>query len=270
MNNAFLAINLPIGDHVKRYGLNLDTIWSTAVSGLIVIGLGFYLRAKLKGPGGGTGSGGPGSGSNGTPSAGGPGQATALQMYGSPNKVQILWELVVGAVSTQVENTLGKRYRHVIPLAVTIFMLVLVANWLAVLPFVWHNTDYLPPPTADVNLTYALGATVFVLTTGASIRARGLGGYIKSFFVKPIGLAPIRIVEELIKPITLALRLFGNIFSGTIMVLLLIAIPITFAPATIAFSVAWKAFDLFIGLIQAFIFALLTLLYYQFAVAESH
>jgi F-type H+-transporting ATPase subunit a len=237
MSEHLLALNLPIGDHVKAGGFNLDTIWSTCVAGAIVIGLGFYLRAKLT--------------------------------SGVPNKVQILWEVVVGTVSTQVDNTLGKRYRHVVPLAVTIFMLVLVANWLAVFPFIWHNTDYLPPPTADVNLTYALGATVFVLTNGASIRAKGVGGYIKGFFVKPRGLFPIRIVEELIKPVTLALRLFGNIFSGTIMVLLLIALPIYFAPATILVSVAWKAFDLFIGLIQAFIFALLTLLYYQFAVAEE-
>jgi F-type H+-transporting ATPase subunit a len=237
MSDRLLALKLPIGDHVSAGGFHLDTIWSTCVAGLIVIVMGFYLRAKL---------------------------TSAV-----PNKVQLLWEVVVGAVSTQVDNTLGKRYRHVVPLAVTIFMLVLVCNWIAVFPFIWHSTDYLPPPTADVNLTYALGATVFILTNGASIRARGLGGYIKSFFVKPRGLFPIRIVEELIKPITLALRLFGNIFSGTIMVLLLIAIPIAFAPATIAFSVAWKVFDLFIGLIQAFIFALLTILYYQFAVAEE-
>lgn len=237
MTSRLLALKLPIGDHVTAGGLHLDTIWSTCVAGIIVIALGFYLRAKVTSK--------------------------------VPNKVQLFWEVVVGAVSTQVDNTLGPRYRHVVPLAVTIFMLVLVCNWLAVFPFIWHSTDYLPPPTADVNLTYALGATVFVLTNGASIRAKGLGGYVRSFFVKPRGLFPIRIVEELIKPVTLALRLFGNIFSGTIMVLLLIAIPIYFFPATIIFSVAWKAFDLFIGLIQAFIFALLTLLYYQFAVAEE-
>lgn len=256
MNSRLVAIKIPVGDHVKAGGFDLDTIWGTVVAGLIVIALGFYLRAKL------TARSGAGS------QTGGDG-ATAVQRFGSPSKVQIIWELVVGAVSTQVDNTLGKRYRHVVPLAVTIFMLVLVANWLSVLPFIWHNTDYLPPPTADVNLTYALGALVFVLTNVASIRAKGIGGYIKGFFAKPSWLFPIRVLEELMKPITLALRLFGNIFSGTIMVLLLIAIPIYFAPFTILFSVAWKAFDLFIGLIQAFIFALLTLLYYQFAVSEE-
>lgn len=241
MNNRLLAVNIPVGDHVKAtvggVSFDADTIWSTVVAGAVIIGLGFYLRSKVT--------------------------------SSTPNKVQVFWEVVVGTVANQVENTLGKRYRHVVPLAVTIFMLVLAANWLSVFPFIWHNTDYLPPPTADVNLTYALGATVFVLTNGASIRAKGLGGYIKAFFAPPRWLAPIRVLEELMKPVTLALRLFGNIFSGTIMVALLLAIPIYFAPATILFSVAWKLFDLFIGLIQAFIFALLTLLYYQFAVAEE-
>lgn len=268
MNNRLLAINIPVGDHVKAGGFDLDTIWGTVVAGLIVIGLGFYLRSKLKMP---AGSGGEGAGASRLAAAAGQHHgATALEVFGKPNKVQIIWEGVVGTVSKQVDDTLGPRYRHVVPLAVTIFMLVLVANWLSVFPFIWHNTDYLPPPTADVNLTYALGATVFVLTNAASIRAKGLGGYVKAFFAKPSWLAPIRVLEELMKPITLALRLFGNIFSGTIMVALLIAIPLYFAPASILFSVAWKTFDLFIGLIQAFIFALLTLLYYQFAVSEGH
>ena len=65
---------------------------------------------------------------------------------------------------------------------------------------------------------------------------------------------------------TLALRLFGNLFSGGIMIALLISFPIAFFPASIVFTVVWKLFDMFIGVIQAFIFALLTILYYQFAV----
>lgn len=233
---------IPVGDHVRRtiggQSFDLDTIWTTLIGCGTVVALGVYVREKL----------------------------TAAV----PNKVQLFWETVVGWVSDQVESGLGKRYRHVVPLAVTIFMLVLFCNWVEILPGLYHNTDYLPSPTADVNLTYALGATVFVVTNAASIRARGLGGYIRSFFAKPSWLAPIRVLEELMKPVTLSLRLFGNLFSGGIMIALLLAIPIYFFPATIAFSVAWKLFDMFIGVIQAFIFALLTILYYQFAVQEGH
>ncbi|MGH9105943.1 MAG: F0F1 ATP synthase subunit A [Acidimicrobiales bacterium] len=239
----FAAVSIPVGDHVHAapggVQLDIDTIWSTVLAAVAVVGLGLYMRLK----------------------------ATS----GKPSKLQVLWELVVVWVSDQVEAGLGKRYRHVVPLAVAIFVLVLASNWVEILPGLFHNTDYLPSPTADVNLTYALAATVFVLTNGASIRARGIGGYIKTFMVRPRWLAPIRVMEELMKPVTLSLRLFGNIFSGGIMIALLLAIPIYFFPATIAFSVAWKVFDMFIGVIQAFIFALLTILYYQFAVApEPH
>jgi F-type H+-transporting ATPase subunit a len=236
-----LAVNIPVGDHVTRkiFGLNfnLDTIWTTGIAAAIVLGLGFYLRSR----------------------------ATA----GVPGKLQLFWELVIGAVSDQVENALGARYRRVVPLAVTLFMFILVADWLEIFPGLFHNTDYVPSPTADVNLTYALGALVFVLTTGAAIRAKGIGGYFKNFFRKPVAMFPLHVIEEIAKPLTLALRLFGNLFSGGIMIALLISFPIAFFPASIAFTVAWKLFDMFIGVIQAFIFALLTILYYQFAVEEG-
>jgi F-type H+-transporting ATPase subunit a len=241
-SHAFLAVPpIPVGDHVKwsvgGLSFDLDTIWTTLIACAAVIALGIYVRDKVT--------------------------------SSKPNKVQLFWELLIGWVADQVESGLGKRYRHVVPLAVTIFVLVLACNWVEVFPGLFHNTDYLPSPTADVNLTYALGATVFVLTNTASIRAKGIGGYFRSFFVRPRWLAPIRMLEELMKPITLSLRLFGNLFSGGIMIALLLAIPIYFFPATIAFSVVWKVFDMFIGIIQAFIFALLTILYYQFAVAEE-
>ena len=236
-----LAVNIPVGDHVTRkiggISLNLDTIWTTAVAGVIVLGMGFYLRRKA--------------------------------LAGVPGKIQIFWELIVGWVGDQVEQSLGPRYRHVVPLGVSIFMLVLVADWLEILPGLYHNTDYSPAPTADVNLTYALGALVFILTNYAAIKAKGPGGYVKHFFRKPVAMFPLHIIEEIAKPLTLALRLFGNLFSGGIMIALLISLPIFFFPASIAFTVLWKLFDMFIGVIQAFIFALLTILYYQFAVEEG-
>jgi F-type H+-transporting ATPase subunit a len=238
---GILAVNIPVGDHVTRkvFGvtLNLDTIWTTAAAAVIVLGLGFYMRRR----------------------------ATAEV----PGKLQLFWEFVVGSVSDQVEDSLGPQYRHVVPLGVTIFMLVLTADWLEILPGLFHNTDYSPSPSADVNLTYALGVMVFILTNYAAVRAKGFGGYVKHFFRKPRVMFPLHVIEEIAKPLTLALRLFGNLFSGGIMIALLIALPIFFFPASIAFTVLWKLFDMFIGVIQAFIFALLTILYYQFAVEEE-
>lgn len=233
----FVAVNIPVGDHVTRHGFNLDTIWTTFVACGIVLGMGFYLRAK----------------------------ATA----GVPGKLQMVWEGVVGTVSDQVETALGPKYKRVVPLAVAIFFLVLVADWLEILPGLYHNTDYSPAPTADVNLTYALGITVFVMFTAASIRAKGLFGYIKHFFRKPVAMFPLHIIEEIAKPLTLALRLFGNLFSGGIMIALLISFIPKFYAFSIIFTPIWKLFDMFIGVIQAFIFALLTILYFQFATEEG-
>jgi F-type H+-transporting ATPase subunit a len=230
---ALGAVNIPVGDHVKRAGLNLDTVWTTLIAAVVVIGAGFYVRNR----------------------------ATA----GVPSKLQLLWEFVVGGVADQVASSLGPKYRRVVPLGVTIFVFVLVADWLEILPGLYHNTDYIPSPAADVNLTYALGLTVFVLTNYAGIKAKGLGRHLKDFF------NPLHFLEQITRPFTLALRLFGNLFAGGIMIALLLALShvVFFIWASVAFSVVWKIFDMFIGAIQAFIFALLTILYYQFS-TESH
>jgi F-type H+-transporting ATPase subunit a len=224
---------IPVGDHVTSGGLNLDTIWTTALAVLVVIGLGLYVRRR----------------------------ATSA----TPSKIQLAWELVVGAVGDQVEQSLGPQYRRAVPLAVSIFAFVLVGDWVEILPGLFRNTDYLPSPTADVNLCYALGILVFVVTNYEGVRAKGGLRAAKDFF------NPLHFIEQITRPLTLALRLFGNLFAGGIMIALILALPIYFAPATVALTVVWKLFDMFIGAIQAFIFALLTILYYQFSTAtEGH
>ncbi len=224
---------IPVGDHVTRSGLNLDTIWTTVIASVVILALGFYVRNR----------------------------ATAE----TPSKLQLAWEFVVGSVGDQVEQSLGPKYRRAAPLAVAIFVLVLVADWVEILPGLFHNTDYLPSPTADVNLCYALGVLVFVVTNFEGIRAKGVGRHLKDFF------SPLHFLEQVTRPLTLALRLFGNLFAGGIMIALLLAFPIYFFPASIVLTVVWKLFDMFIGAIQAFIFALLTILYYQFATeTEGH
>jgi len=150
----------------------------------------------------------------------------------------------------------------VVPLAMTLFLFILIANWLSVIPtdFKHGQPDYVPPPASDVNLTYALAIIVIGTMHVVGIRKRGLRGYYGHLFRKPRVLIPLNILEELIKPITLSLRLFGNIFAGTIMLALFAAMPafILWLPDLI-----WKLFDMFIGLIQAFIFGLLTILYFS-------
>jgi F-type H+-transporting ATPase subunit a len=176
----------------------------------------------------------------------------------TPTKLQLLWESLVGWVTEQVEANLGKVNPFVVPLAISLFAFILIANWLELIP----THEWLTSPTSDVNLTYALALLVIVGVHIYSVRERGVKGYVQHYFEPYKALFPILLIEEIVKPFTLALRLFGNIFSGGIMLAIIGLLPtwILWGPNGL-----WKLFDLFIGLIQAFIFALLTILYFGMA-----
>jgi F-type H+-transporting ATPase subunit a len=222
---------IDIGTHIvwKIGGVsfNVDTILGTLIAGAIVIGLGFWVRHNVT--------------------------------SGVPRRGQLVFETVTDQVERQVETTLGiKTAPFVVPLATTLFFFILIANWLSLIP-TGHHPEYLPPPTADVNLAYALALLVIVWMHSTGVRKRGFRGYYRHLAQPYWWLFPINLIEEIARPITLSLRLFGNIFSGVILVSLIALFPayLLWAP-----NIIWKTFDLFIGLIQAFIFALLTILYF--------
>ena len=224
--------DIEIGEHKTFTFLNMtfnvDTIWSTVIAGLVVIGLGFWMRSKVSST--------------------------------NPSKIQLMWEAVVGEVTRQVEGNLGRVHPFVVPLAIALFVFILVANWFELIP----SLHLLPSPTADVNLTYALALLVIVGVHIFSLRERGLKGYVKHYFEPHPAMFPLNLIEELVKPVTLALRLFGNIFAGGIMIAIIGLLPIW---ALWGPNVIWRLFDMFIGLIQAFIFALLTVIYFGMASA---
>ena len=235
MSHHILAsVNIEVGVHrtVTLFGfaLNIDTIWTTAIAGVIVIGLGLVLRLS----------------------------ATKAV----PTRVQVFWETIVEAVEAQVEGNIGRPSPFVVPLAVTILVFVLVANWLELLP----SDGYLKSPSADVNFTYALALLVIIWVHANGVRHSGFRHYIKHVFFPPghpAWLAPFNLIEEIVRPFTLALRLFGNILAGAIMLSVIALLPFYITPAL--GEAAWDLFDMFIGLIQAGIFALLTILYFGFA-----
>jgi F-type H+-transporting ATPase subunit a len=235
-----MAISIEVGDHITRTFLgikfNIDTITSTAFALLVIVFLGLWMRRS----------------------------ATHLV----PGKLQLFFETIVAQVEEQVGGDLRRRAPNVVPLAVTIFIFILTANWISVIPS-GHKPEFLPPPTSDINLPLAMGLSVVIWAIAAGIKRRGLRNYLGHLKEPYVALLPINILEELIKPITLALRLFGNIFAGTVLVLLISKLPIfiIWAPDFI-----WKLFDMFIGAIQAFIFALLTILYFTQAIGpeEAH
>jgi len=229
---APLAIEIHPGEHPEGHFLgmtfNLDTIWVTVVAGAIVVALGFWARAKL----------------------------TEETPDHVPTKIQLVWETIIDQVTTQVTANLGKVNPFVIPLATALFFFILIANWLEVIPTELNSdTHLLPSPTADTNLTYAMAALVIVGVWTFGVRQKGLKGYLKHFLEPYPYLLPLNILEELVKPITLALRLFGNIFAGGIM-LGLIAGLVSLAPSNIPvgpvlaiiLNVIWKLFDtMFLG-----------------------
>lgn len=182
---------------------------------------------------------------------------------GKPTKVQLAFEVTKEAIEDQVEQSLGIRTAPwVVPFAFTIALLILFSNLMAVLP----TEAILPPPTSDTNLTFALAIVVMSCVWFTAIK-RNPGHFFAEFK------NPLAIIEELVKPLSLALRLFGNVLSGVIMiqVILLLPIYVFWAPFTI-----WKLFDIFIGVLQAVIFTVLTIVYFSQAIvsdkdkAEAH
>jgi F-type H+-transporting ATPase subunit a len=232
MTDTTVAINITPGEHIEWHvfgvTLNGDTITGTLVAGAIILLLGFLLRRRVS--------------------------------TRQPTKLQLFFETVTEQVEKQVEDTMGiKSAPFVVPLAMALFLFIFIANLIAIIP-TGHHPEYVPPPASDVNLTYALALLVIGTMHVVGIRKRGLRGYYGHLFRKPRVMIPLNIVEEIMKPVTLALRLFGNIFAGTIMVALIASMPafILWLP-----DIIWKLFDAFIGLIQAFIFALLTIIYFS-------
>ena len=231
------GIHVGVHDEVHWFGLtvNIDTLLSATIAAVIVLALAFYLRAKIT-------------------------------SSGVPTGVQLFWEAITIQVRNQVESSIGLRIApFVLPLGVALFVYILIVNWLAVLPVQYRDEtgihELLKPAAADINFVLALGLFVFICYQLAGFWRRGIIGHPLRLLKGHVWLlAPINIVEEIAKPVSLSLRLFGNIFAGGIMVAIIALFPawIMWAPNAI-----WKSFDLFIGAIQAFIFALLTVLYFS-------
>jgi F-type H+-transporting ATPase subunit a len=207
------------------FTLNLDTIVGTLVAGVIVCGLGLYMAHRA--------------------------------VAGRPSGLQVAFEVLVAWAQDQTEELMGRRApRGVVGLAITLFASILVSNWIAVFP----SEHWVPPPTADTNLTIALMLLVIVWVNVMGIRTHGLGRHFLVIAEK----GPFEIITQFFgRPLSLALRLWGNIFAGGLMVSLIGLLPVSVLWLP---NAAWKLFDLFIGLLQALIFALLTLIYFAEAI----
>ncbi|MEC5160016.1 F-type H+-transporting ATPase subunit a [Janthinobacterium sp. CG_23.3] len=242
--------------HLKNEAgtINLDTFWISAILGLVFLGV-FYMASR---------------------------KATA----GVPGRLQNFVEMVMEIVNDTIKGAFHAKSAVIAPLAITIFVWVWLLNAMDFLP-----VDLLPKlltyvgvynlrvvPTADVNHTFGMSLSVVLCVIAFSIKAKGLGGWIKELFTAPfhghgfavILLAPVnfllQMVELVAKLISLSLRLFGNMYAGELIFILIALLPWW---AQWMLGGPWAIFHILIVTLQAFVFMALTVVYLSLAV-EKH
>lgn len=213
---------------------------------------------------------------------------------GIPTGLQNFVEWVVDFIDNSVRGSFTARNDMVAPLALTIFAWVLLMNLMDLVPI-----DYLPlvahaaglpflkvVPTTDPNATFGMSIAVFVLVVFYSIKMKGLGGFVGELTLQPFGKfgLPANIFLEgvnlIAKPVSLALRLFGNMYAGEMIFILIALMGASWAGATfgssllfgsqILLSLGWAIFHILIVTLQAFIFMTLTIVYMDMAHQEHH
>ena len=236
--------------------LNVDTLLTTLVLGALVFGFMWLVTRKAS--------------------------------QGVPSKTQAFVELSIDFVNEQVKSIYNGTSRIVAPIALTTFVLVLFMNAMDFLPVDIMSSffsalgfhEFRMVPTADVNTTFALALAVFGLMIFYSIRIKGFGGWVHELFCAPFGSNPIlwplnflfNAVEYISKPLSHSLRLFGNMYAGEIIFLLLwlmAAVGFVGTVAAIALGLGWAIFHILIVALQAYIFMMLTIVYIQMA-HEGH
>lgn len=200
-----------------------------------------------------------------------------------PSKIQSSLELLIGGAYDYIEGVLGDkaRTRKYFPIIMTIFLFVLVMNWVGLLPgvtsigyFAGHGSEshFIPffyPPGTDLNITIAFALVAFFTIEVAGITAMGIWKYGGKFinFSSPLAfvIGLIELLSEFARLIAFSFRLFGNIFAGKVLLLV-----VMFLATPYVLPVPLMAYELFVGFIQAFIFAILTLYFIKLATEEPH
>ena len=212
--------------------------------------------------------------------------ATRKATAGVPGKWQAFVEICLEFVDRQAKDTYHGKSKLVTPIAITLFYWILLMNMIKFIPadFIskpleWLGVPYWKPvPTADVNVTLGMSISVFFLMLFFALRSKGIGGFTKEFLTAPFGkwMMPfnliLNIVEWLSKPISLSMRLFGNMFGGEIVFLLIWVLGgagIAGAIAGGAFGLGWMLFHLLVIPLQAFIFMMLSIVYLSLS-EDSH
>jgi F-type H+-transporting ATPase subunit a len=251
----------PVSEQGGFWTIHYDTIVTSIIVGVLVLGFVWFVTRR----------------------------ATS----GVPSKTQAFVELTVEFVNDQVKSLFHHDYRLVAPIALTVFLWVLFMNAMDFLPVdimawiyqhVFHLREWRGVPTADVNTTFALSLSVFGLMIFYSIKVKGLGGWLHELVASPFGLKPLwlspllvifnllfNLIEYISKPLSHSLRLYGNMYAGEIIFLLIGLWAATGLAGVIVGGVlhlGWAIFHILIVVLQAYIFMMLTVVY--IAMAHEH
>jgi F-type H+-transporting ATPase subunit a len=196
----------------------------------------------------------------------------------NPSRWQLCVEILVELVASSVKDAFHGRNQLIAPLAMTVFVWIFLMNLMDLvpvdfIPYLSHavGIEYMKVvPTTDVNATFGMSLSVFGLMIFYGIKVKGLGGFLGELAFHPFGkaLLPVNLVLEtvsfLAKPLSLSLRLFGNMFAGELVFVLIAAL----VPFYLQFllSVPWAIFHILIITLQAYIFMMLTIVY----LSQSH
>ena len=211
--------------HLAGFSFNLDTLYMTWISMAIVIVIAILATRNLK-----------------------------LVPQGWQN----ILEIIITSLLEQIDMAMGPRGRKIAPLLITLFLFILISNWLGLVP------DF-TSPTNDPNTTLGLALMVVMLLHILGLVFKGKH-YIKHFFEPFAPFVIVNMLEEVAKPITLAFRLFGNILAGEILIIILAQLLPMWFPIP---NIIWLGFSVFVGVIQAFIFTMLSMSYLANGVKED-
>lgn len=175
-----------------------------------------------------------------------------------PRGLQNFVEFAIETLLGLIDQTAGPKGRAFAPVVMTVFLFILAANWIGTFPL-FGNVKGFKSPNSNLNITASMAIIVFVLSQVYAIRTNGIAGYLKEFVIPN----PLHILTELSRPLSLSLRLFGNIFAGGVLVHTMLGIApfITFV---------FLGLELFVGAVQALIFTMLTLVFLTIAVTPHH
>jgi F-type H+-transporting ATPase subunit a len=174
----------------------------------------------------------------------------------SPSRTQTVLELIVTAIEDQIQGTIRVQPAPYVPMIGTLFLFILVANWSSLIPGI-------EPPTAHIETDAALGLIVFLAIIYFGIRARGLRGYLRTFAEPSIVMIPLNVVETFTRTFSMIVRLFGNIMSAVFVIGIILTL------AGLLVPIPLMALDLLVGAIQAYIFAVLAIVFIGSGVSEG-